>query len=104
MRTTLLLLTLIIVGISDQSCRKRNFTDRSPCEDSTLRALYERRQTLTHEEYIVFDSLYAKCEKHTAVEENRGKLWPGILAGIAIVAAVGTVLLWLALGNHGDIE
>jgi hypothetical protein len=67
-------------------------------------ALYEKRQSLSSQEYLVFDSLHALCEKHNAAEENRGKLWPGILAGIAIVAAVGTVLLWLLLRNEGDIE
>ena len=54
------------------------------------------------DERIVFDSLYSLCEHHNAVEENRGKLWPGILAGLAIVAAVGTLLLWLLLRNSGD--
>jgi hypothetical protein len=67
-----------------------------------LLSLAERRQHLTIEEHHTFDSLLTLCEKHTAIEENRGKLWPGILAGLAIVAAVGTLLLWLVLSRHQD--
>ena len=103
MRKSLFVLCTLFLFISE-GCRKPDYVYRSPCEDSTLVALYERRQSLSAQEYIVFDSLYSLCEEHKSAEENRGKLWPGILAGIAIVAAVGTALLWFLLRNEGDIE
>jgi hypothetical protein len=54
-------------------------------------SLYERRASLTPTEQSTFDSLYEECAKFEAVEENRGKLWPYLLGGVA--ALIGVILL-----------
>lgn len=98
MKVFLPLLFLLFLLIGAESCRKPNFTYRDPCSDSTFLALKANELSLSVNDRERLQGFVRSCEDYQNEEENRGKLWPYILSGLALIVGVATALFWLLRG------
>jgi hypothetical protein len=60
----------------------------TPCDEASRLRNIEMARVLNSEEVKSLDSLEMECKQYIEVEGSRGKLWPYVMTGIAVLAGL----------------